>query len=113
MCGIIIGAMLPFLFGALTMLSVGRSAEAIINQVRMQFYDVNMRIATGNLKGCKSWDDFRPNEHFTPEEAETFYSDCIKIATSSALQEMLVPGIMAVFTPAVVGFLLGAPALAG
>eukprot|EP00941_MAST-03F_sp_MAST-3F-sp1_P000246 g246.t1 len=113
MVGVLIGAMLPFLFGALTMLSVGRSAEAIILQVRMQFYKVNMAIATGDLNGCDSWDNFKPDEHFSEKEAEAYYNDCIAIATTSALQEMLIPGILAIFAPAVVGFLLGAPALAG
>jgi H(+)-translocating pyrophosphatase len=113
LCGALIGAMLPFLFGALTMLSVGRSAEAIILKVRAQFYVVNMEIKAGKYKDCTSWDDFDPNIHMTQADADVYYADCIEIATGSALREMLIPGFMAVVMPAVVGFLLGAPALAG
>merc|ERR1711871_1637127 len=90
--GILIGAMLPYLFGALTMLSVGRSAEAIILNVRMQFL-----LNDGIMKGEQAPD----------------YDSCIKIATLSALLEMLTPGLIAIIAPIVVGLLMGPVGLAG
>ena len=92
LCGVLIGAMLPFLFAALTMLSVGKAAEMIIVEVRDQFYR-----APGIMTGAVKPD----------------YDRCIRISTEAALKEMMLPGVLAVFTPAVVGFLMGSYGLAG
>jgi len=113
LCGVLLGAMLPYLFGALTMLSVGKAAEMIIFQVRKQFYEENLKIKQGHYKSVTDWESFDPVNCMTSEEQLSFYNECIRISTVSSLQEMILPGVLAVFSPAIVGFILGAEALAG
>ncbi len=90
--GLFIGGMLPFLFSAFTMSSVGRAANKMIEEVRRQF-----REKKGILEGTEEPD----------------YKKCVAISTTAALHEMILPGIMAVVTPLLVGFLLGVEALGG
>ncbi|MGM0378589.1 MAG: sodium-translocating pyrophosphatase [Bacillota bacterium] len=90
--GLLIGGMLPFLFSALTMKSVGRAANEMITEVRRQFKE-----KPGILKG-----------EVTPE-----YNKCVEISTRAALKEMILPGVMAVISPLAMGFLLGPAALGG
>ncbi len=90
--GLFIGGMLPFIFSALTMESVGRAAFEMIEEVRRQFKEI-----PGIMEGKA-----------TPE-----YAKCVDISTRAALKEMLVPGVMAVLAPLAVGFILGAEALGG
>ena len=90
--GMLIGGMLPFLFSALTMQSVGKAAFQMIEEVRRQF-----RSIPGIMEGT----------------AKPDYKKCVEISTTAALKEMLVPGIMAVAAPLVVGILLGTSALGG
>ena len=91
-CGLLLGGMVPYLFGALTMGAVGRSAEKMVQEVRRQFKEI-----AGIMEG----------------KAEPDYQSCIKISTEASLKEMVLPGILAVVCPIVVGFLLGASGLAG
>jgi len=90
--GLFIGGMLPFLFSAFTMQSVGKAAFQMIEEVRRQF-----RTIPGIMEGTGKPD----------------YKKCVEISTTAALREMLVPGIMAVAAPIVVGILLGTSALGG
>ncbi|MCI7238135.1 MAG: sodium-translocating pyrophosphatase [Anaerococcus sp.] len=90
--GMFIGAMLPFLFTALTMNSVGKAASQMIAEVRRQFSSDD-RILRG--------------------EAEPDYARCIDISTTASLKEMIVPGVLAIVVPLLVGKLLGAYALGG
>jgi K(+)-stimulated pyrophosphate-energized sodium pump len=90
--GLIIGAMLPFLFSSLTIDSVGRAATSMINEVRRQFKDI-----PGVREGTT-----------TPD-----YASCVAISTDASLKEMIVPGVLAIGIPVFVGFLLGAEALGG
>ena len=90
--GVLVGGMLPFLFGALTMQSVGKAAGEMVSEVRRQFKE-----KPGILEGTEK-----------PE-----YSTCVEISTRAALREMIAPGIIAVLSPLVVGILLGKEALAG
>ncbi len=90
--GMLIGGMLPFLFSALTMQSVGKAAFQMIEEVRRQF-----RSIPGIMEGT----------------AKPDYKKCVEISTTAALKEMLVPGIMAVAAPLIVGILLGTSALGG
>ncbi len=90
--GLFIGGMLPFLFSALTMDSVSKAAYKMIEEVRRQF-----RTIPGILEGTGKPD----------------YTSCVAISTQAALKEMMIPGIMAVVAPLVVGLLLGPAALGG
>lgn len=90
--GVLLGGMLPFLFGALTMQSVGKAATQMVEEVRRQFKEKK-----GILEGTEKPD----------------YSKCVEISTHAALHEMLLPGILAITAPLITGFLLGTEALAG
>ncbi len=90
--GMLVGAMLPFLFTALTMTAVGKAAKEIVLEVRRQFKEI-----AGLMEGT----------------AKPDYARAVDISTRSALREMIVPGLLAVITPIVVGFLLGKEGLAG
>ena len=90
--GLLIGGMLPFLFSALTMSSVGKAAFEMIEEVRGQFKN-----DPGIMEGTS-----KPN-----------YSRCVDISTKAALKEMIVPGVLAIVVPLIVGILLGYQGLAG
>jgi len=90
--GLFIGGMLPFIFSALTMESVGKAAFQMIEEVRRQF-----KTMPGIMEGTTKPD----------------YATCVDISTTAALKEMMLPGLMAVLVPIVVGLLLGAEALGG
>ena len=90
--GLFIGGMLTFLFSALTMDSVSKAAYKMIEEVRRQF-----REKPGIMKGTDKPD----------------YTSCVAISTKAALREMLLPGVMAVAVPVVVGIVLGTDALGG
>ncbi len=90
--GLFIGGMLPFIFSAITMEAVSKAAHQMIEEVRRQF-----RENKGILEGTS-----KPN-----------YKSCVAISTTASLKEMLVPGILAVVVPLVVGIVLGTEALGG
>ena len=90
--GLFIGAMLPFLFSAMTMNSVGKAANQMIEEVRRQF-----REDKGIMEGTSKPD----------------YANCVDISTKAALKEMVAPGIMAIIAPLLVGIVLGPAALGG
>lgn len=90
--GLLIGGMLPFAFSAMTMESVSKAAYKMIEEVRRQFREI-----PGILEG----------------KAKPDYSSCVSISTRAALHEMIVPGVMAVAAPLLVGILLGPAALGG
>ncbi len=90
--GILIGAMMPYLFSALTMMAVGKAAHQIVVEVRRQFHEI-----PGLMEGTGKPD----------------YATCVGISTESALREMILPGMLAVVVPLVVGHVLGKEALAG
>lgn len=90
--GLFIGGMLPFIFSALTMESVGKAAYQMIEEVRHQFKTI-----PGIMEGTGKPD----------------YARCVDISTTAALREMMLPGLMAVLVPIVVGLVLGGEALGG
>lgn len=90
--GLFIGAMLPFLFCAMTMQAVGRAAQKIVVEVRRQFREI-----VGLMEGT----------------AKPDYAACVDICTRSAQREMILPALSAILAPVVVGLLLGVNAVAG
>ncbi len=90
--GLLIGAMMPYLFSALTMMAVGKAAHEIVLEVRRQFQEI-----PGLMEGTGKPD----------------YKTCVGISTESALREMILPGALAVLVPIIVGHVLGKEALAG
>jgi H(+)-translocating pyrophosphatase len=126
--GVLIGAMLPFVFAALTMLSVRRGAHAIMDEVKAQF---KVRKAKGEANRKAMEASETPDQKKVREAEEKAirdkgekvkenydgwkpnYTHCVRIATEAAVLEMVIPGTMAVLVPVSVGFLLGAKSLAG
>ena len=90
--GLLLGAMLAFVFCGLTMNAVGRAASDMVNEVRRQFREI-----PGILEG----------------ENEPDYARCVEISTIGAQKEMLVPSILVISVPVVFGILLGVPAVVG
>ena len=90
--GLFIGALLPFVFSALTMQAVGTAAYAIVNEVRRQFREI-----PGIMEGTG-----RPD-----------YARCVDISTKGSLRAMILPGTMAVVAPIAMGFILGPEPLGG
>ncbi len=90
--GIFIGAMLPFLFSALTMSSVGRAAQSVVVEVRRQFKQI-----TGLMEG----------------KADPDYAKCVDLCTRSSLKEMIVPTVLAILAPIIVGLILGGSGVIG
>ena len=92
LCGIFIGAMMAFVFCAMTMKAVGRAAGAMVNEVRRQFKEI-----PGIMEGTG-----------TPD-----YARCVAISTAGAQKEMLVPSLLAIVVPVVTGLILGVPGVLG
>lgn len=90
--GLFIGGVVPFVFAALTMQSVGKAAFQMVKEVRRQFKEI-----PGLLEGTGIPD----------------YKSCVGISTNAALREMILPGSLAIIMPVAVGFVLGAEALGG
>ncbi len=90
--GMFIGGMLPFLIAAITMTAVGKAAFEMIKEIRRQFKEI-----PGLMEG----------------KADPDSATCVDIATTAALNKMIAPGVLAVASPMVVGFILGPEALGG
>ncbi|MBI2134171.1 sodium-translocating pyrophosphatase [Candidatus Woesearchaeota archaeon] len=90
--GLFIGGLLPFMFSSLTMRAVGRAAEMIVDEVRRQWKEI---------KGLKAG------------KAKPDYARCVDISTKAAIRELVLPGIIAVASPVLVGYVLGPEALGG
>jgi len=104
--GLLFGAMLPYMFAALTMISVGKAAAEIIDEVRRQFRDVP------GLLDCIR----KASEGLEISEAEDVLPDsnrCVEISTRSSVREMIAPGLYAILAPLFVGFTVGPRCLMG
>ncbi|MGF1668862.1 MAG: sodium-translocating pyrophosphatase [Balneolaceae bacterium] len=118
MAGIFVGGMLAFVFSALSMNAVGRAAKSMIEEVRRQFTTIPplkaalevMRKNEGTDQ--KEWSD-EDKKTFDAAHGTAEYSKCVEISTKSALREMILPGLMAVLVPVLVGFIFGKEALGG
>ena len=117
MVGLLIGAMLPFVFSALSMNAVGKAAMSMIEEVRRQFKELPKLKAA--LEVMKKYDSDLSKANKTDlkifEEADGIaeYSKCVEISTNAALKEMIIPGLMAILVPVVIGFGGGAEMLGG
>ena len=109
MAGLFIGGMLPFLFSSMAMSAVGRAAMAMIEEVRRQFREIpelKKALEIMNLKEKEDWsDDDQRVYNDALDKAQ--HGRCVEISTESAIKEMIAPGLLAVTTPVVVGFVPG------
>jgi len=117
MTGLLLGAMLPFVFSALSMDAVGKAAMSMIEEVRRQFKELPklkaaleiMRKYDSDLSKASKAD----MKVFNEADGVAEYSKCVEISTQAALREMVLPGIMAISVPVVVGFVGGPEMLGG
>jgi K(+)-stimulated pyrophosphate-energized sodium pump len=118
MAGLLIGAMLPFLFSALSMNAVGRAAMDMIKEVRRQFADIpELKAALAVMKKngdteMKDWSQ-EDKDTFDAADGKAEYGKCVEISTKASLREMVLPGLLAVTAPIVIGFAGGAEMLGG
>lgn len=117
MAGLLIGAMLPFVFSAMSMNAVGRAAMSMIEEVRRQFKDIPALKAA--LEVMRKYDSDLSKA--TPEDRAIFdaadgvaeYDKCVAISTQASIKEMVMPGLLAIIVPVLIGFVGGAEMLGG
>jgi len=115
MAGLFVGGMLPFLFSSMAMGAVGRAAMSMIEEVRRQFRDIpELKAALAVLaKGDESsWSD-EDKIVYQAGLDKADHDRCIEISTQSAIKEMVLPGVLAVSSPVIVGFIFGPETLGG
>ncbi|WP_051774428.1 sodium-translocating pyrophosphatase [Formosa agariphila] len=117
MAGLLVGAMLPFVFSALSMNAVGRAAMAMIEEVRRQFRDIpELKAALGVMRKYDSdMTKASPEDRaiFDKADGVADYGKCIDISTKASIREMVLPGLLAIAVPVAVGFIGGAEMLGG
>jgi K(+)-stimulated pyrophosphate-energized sodium pump len=112
MAGLLIGAMLPFVFSALSMNAVGRAAMSMIEEVRRQFKEIP---ALGAALDVMKRNDGKDQKDWSQEDKDTFeaadgvaeYDKCVEISTKASIKEMVMPGLLAILVPVFVGFVPG------
>ena len=117
MAGLLVGAMLPFVFSALAMNAVGRAAMSMIEEVRRQFRDIpELKNALEVMRKYDS-DMSKATEEdqkiFDAADGVAEYEKCVEISTQASIKEMVLPGLMAIAVPVAVGFIGGAEMLGG
>ncbi len=118
MGGLLLGGMLPFLFSSMAMDAVGRAAEDMIDEVRRQFHNIpELKNALQVMRKNEGKDEDQWSAEdkavFDKADGKAEYEKCVAISTKASIREMLMPGLIAVLTPAIVGFLGGAEMLGG
>ena len=115
MAGLFVGGMLPFLFSSMAMSAVGRAAMAMIEEVRRQFREIpelKKALELMNLKEEDSWSD-ADKALYEDALSKAEHGRCVEISTQSAIKEMVAPGVLAVTSPVLVGFVFGPETLGG
>ncbi len=117
MVGLLVGAMLPFVFSALAMNAVGRAAMSMIEEVRRQFNEIpKLKAALSVMKKYNadlSNASVEDKKIFEEANGVAEYGKCVEISTNAAIREMIAPGLLAVVIPVAIGFLGGAEMLGG
>ena len=118
MAGLFVGGMLPFLFSALAMSAVGKAAMAMIEEVRRQFKNIpplTKALEIMKKYGGKEQSEWSHEDIKTFEEADGVaeYGKCVAISTQAAIKKMVIPGLLAVLSPVLIGFGGGAEMLGG
>ncbi|MEM6343108.1 MAG: sodium-translocating pyrophosphatase [Bacteroidota bacterium] len=117
MSGLLVGAMLPFVFSALAMNAVGRAAMSMIEEVRRQFKDIPELKAALNIMRKYDADLSNATEEdraiFDAADGKAEYDKCVEISTTASIKEMVQPGLLAILVPVAVGFLGGPEMLGG
>jgi len=118
MAGLFLGGMLPFLFSSLAMNAVGKAAMEMIQEVRRQFKSIpELAAALDVMKknGEKEYDDWSAEDQktFDAADGKPEYGKCVEISTAASIKQMVLPGILAVGSPVLVGFVGGAEMLGG
>jgi len=115
MAGLFVGGMLPFLFSSMAMGAVGRAAMSMIEEVRRQFRDIpELKAALSVLnKGDESSWSEEDREVYELGLTKAEHGRCVEISTQAAIKEMVLPGILAITSPVLVGFIFGPETLGG
>jgi K(+)-stimulated pyrophosphate-energized sodium pump len=115
MAGLFVGGMLPFVFSSMAMGAVGRAAMSMIEEVRRQFRDIpelKAALAVMGKGDSSTWsDDDRAVYELGLTKAD--HGRCVKISTDAAIKEMVLPGVLAIISPVIVGFIYGPETLGG
>jgi len=117
MAGLLVGGMLPFVFSALSMNAVGKAAMAMITEVRRQFKDIpELKNALKVMRKHDSDMSKATQEDraiFDLADGKAEYQKCVAISTEASIKEMVLPGVLAILSPVLVGFIGGAEMLGG
>ncbi len=118
MAGLLIGGMLPFLFSSMAMNAVGRAAMDMIEEVRRQFNNIpELKAALSAMKRnedkeFETWSK-EDQQIFDAAEGKAEYGKCVEISTKASIREMVLPGLLAVISPVIIGFTGGPEMLGG
>lgn len=117
MAGLFIGGIMPFVFSAMAMGAVGRAAMDMIQEVRRQFSDIPelkaaLKLMKSNGEDISKWSE-ADQKVYHEADGKAEYAKCVEISTKASIREMIVPALMAIIVPVIIGFLGGAEMLAG
>ena len=114
LCGLFLGVMLVFVFCAMTMNAVGRAAYQMMNECRRQFVIMKQGFKADGVSDADLADPLKwPFRTTVDGKQYPDYANCVAISTAGALKEMVVPSLLAVLVPLIVGLILGVPAVMG